>query len=89
MASSRLAGLKPGIFIESRTPHTLLALAEAGHGVAIVPSVLPTSRYRLRIARITGAGRCGCRSRSRRLAGALLEPARRLGCIASFRARSV
>ena len=49
----RVAGLKPQIFIESRTPHTLLALAEAGHGVAIVPSVLPTHRYRLRIARIT------------------------------------
>jgi LysR family nitrogen assimilation transcriptional regulator len=31
----------------------LLSLAEAGHGVAIVPSVLPTHRYRLRIARIT------------------------------------
>jgi len=52
-AACRLAGLKPQIFIESRTPHTLLALAEAGHGVAIVPSVLPTHRYRLRIARIT------------------------------------
>jgi DNA-binding transcriptional LysR family regulator len=52
-AACRLAGLKPRIFIESRTPHTLLALAEAGHGVAIVPSVLPTHRYRLRIARIT------------------------------------
>jgi hypothetical protein len=38
--------------VESRTPHALLALAEAGHGVAIVPSVLPTNRYRLRIARI-------------------------------------
>ncbi len=52
-AACRLAGFKPNTFIESRTPHTLLALAEAGHGVAIVPSVLPTSRYRLRIARIT------------------------------------
>jgi len=52
-AACRLAGLKPRIFIESRTPHALLALAEAGHGVAIVPSVLPTHRYRLRIARIT------------------------------------
>ena len=31
----------------------LLALAEAGHGVAIVPSVLPTHRYRLRLARVT------------------------------------
>jgi DNA-binding transcriptional LysR family regulator len=52
-AACRLAGLRPNIFIESRTPHTLLSLAEAGHGVAIVPSVLPTHRYRLRIVRIT------------------------------------
>jgi DNA-binding transcriptional LysR family regulator len=52
-AACRLAGLKPEIFIESRTPHALLALAEAGHGVAIVPSVLPTHRYRLQVARLT------------------------------------
>lgn len=56
-AACRLAGLKPEIFIESRTPHALLALAEAGHGVAIVPSVLPTDRYQLSIARITHRGR--------------------------------
>ena len=52
-AACRLAGLKPNVFIESRSPQGLLALAEAGHGVAIVPSVLPTNRYRLRVARIT------------------------------------
>jgi DNA-binding transcriptional LysR family regulator len=52
-AACRLAGMKPNIFIETRTPHALLALAEAGHGVAIVPSVLPTHRYGLRIMRIT------------------------------------
>jgi DNA-binding transcriptional LysR family regulator len=51
-AACRLAAIKPEIFIESRTPHTLLALAEAGHGVAVVPFVLPTHRYRLSIARI-------------------------------------
>jgi DNA-binding transcriptional LysR family regulator len=51
-AACRLAGLKPSIFVESRSPQALLALAEAGHGVAIVPSVLPTHRYRLRVARI-------------------------------------
>lgn len=51
-AACRLAAIEPDIFIESRTPHTLLALAEAGHGVAVVPFVLPTHRYRLRIARI-------------------------------------
>jgi DNA-binding transcriptional LysR family regulator len=52
-AACRLAGVKPDIVIESRTPHALLALAETGQGVAVVPSVLPTHRYRLRVARIT------------------------------------
>jgi LysR family nitrogen assimilation transcriptional regulator len=56
-AACRLAGLKPNIFVESRSPQALLALAEAGHGVAIVPSVLPTHRYRLRIVRITHRNR--------------------------------
>lgn len=51
-AACQLAGVKPRIFLESRTPHALLALAEAGHGIAIVPSVLPTNRYRLKVARI-------------------------------------
>jgi LysR family transcriptional regulator, nitrogen assimilation regulatory protein len=35
----------------------LLALAEAGHGVAIVPSMLPTHRYRLRVVRIVHRGK--------------------------------
>lgn len=48
-AASRMAGLKPTILFESRNPHTLLALAEAGHGVAIVPSQLQCQRYKLRI----------------------------------------
>jgi DNA-binding transcriptional LysR family regulator len=52
-AACRLAGVKPNIFIESRSPQGLLALAEAGHGVAIVPSVLPTHRYRLNVVCIT------------------------------------
>ena len=38
--------------LESRAPHTLLALAEAGQGIAVIPSVLRTERYRLKIARI-------------------------------------
>jgi DNA-binding transcriptional LysR family regulator len=56
-AACRLAALKPNILVESRAPHTLLSLAEAGHGVAIVPSVLPTHRYRLRIVRIVDRSR--------------------------------
>src|ERR1700744_4597029 len=56
-AASRMAGLKPTIMFESRNPHTLLALAEAGHGVAIVPSQLSCHRYRLRIVGLTYRGR--------------------------------
>jgi len=52
-AATRMAGLKPSIRFESRNPHTLLALAEAGHGVAIVPSQLRCHRYRLRIVGLT------------------------------------
>lgn len=52
-AACRLADIKPSIFFESCTPHALLALAEARHGVAVVPSVVPTRRYRLKVMRIT------------------------------------
>src|ERR1700760_2802074 len=56
-AASRMAGLKPTVIFQSRNPHTLLALAEAGHGVAIVPSQLQCHRYRLRIVGLTYGGR--------------------------------
>jgi DNA-binding transcriptional LysR family regulator len=52
-AACRLSGVAPNILLESRAPHTLLALAEAGHGVAIIPSLLRTDRYALRIVRVT------------------------------------
>jgi LysR family transcriptional regulator, nitrogen assimilation regulatory protein len=52
-AACRVADVEPDVLLESRAPHTLLALAEAGQGVAIIPSVLRTDRYRLNIARIT------------------------------------
>src|SRR5205085_744583 len=52
-AACRLAHVGPTIHMESRAPHTLLALAEFGHGVAIIPSLLRTDRYRLRILRVT------------------------------------
>ena len=53
MRSAVSPGLKPNILIESRAPSNLLALAEAGHGVAIIPSVVLTHRHTLRIVRIT------------------------------------
>jgi DNA-binding transcriptional LysR family regulator len=54
-AACRLAGVKPKIFVESRSPQALLAFAEAGHGVAILTSSFAFSahRYRLRMVRIT------------------------------------
>lgn len=52
-AACRLAGLKPQIKLESRTPHALLAMAEEGHGVAVVPSQLRMHRYALHIVGLT------------------------------------
>jgi DNA-binding transcriptional LysR family regulator len=52
-AACRLAGIKPNIWFTSRAPHTLLALAEGRHGVAVIPSQLRTHRYRLRIVAVT------------------------------------
>jgi DNA-binding transcriptional LysR family regulator len=56
-AACRLAGLEPDIAYESRTPHTLLAMAESGHGVAIIPSGLRTDRHALHIVAITYRGK--------------------------------
>ena len=42
-AACRIADIEPNILLESRAPHTLLALAEAGQGVAIIP-VAPANR---------------------------------------------
>jgi DNA-binding transcriptional LysR family regulator len=37
----------------SRAPHTLVAMAEAGHGIAIIPSALRTARYKVRLYGLT------------------------------------
>jgi len=51
-AACRLAGFKPNIRLESRSPHTLLALAESMHGVAIIASTFRAHRYDLRVVRV-------------------------------------
>ena len=56
-SACHLAGLKPNIQTESRSPHTLLALAEAGHGVAIIPSFVRFNRYTLKALPITYHGK--------------------------------
>jgi len=42
--------------LECRAPHALLAMAEAGHGVAIIPSALRIHRYKVRVLRVTYRG---------------------------------
>ena len=56
-AACRLAGFPPNNVLESRAPHALLAMAEAGHGVAIIPSALRIHRYRVRVLRVTYRGK--------------------------------
>jgi DNA-binding transcriptional LysR family regulator len=56
-AACRLTGLVPKIAYESRTPHTLLVMAESGHGVAIIPSALRTKGRPLRLAAVTYRGK--------------------------------
>ncbi len=51
-AACRLAGLRPNIRLETRSPHTLLALAEAQHGVAIIASTFRAHSYNLKIVPI-------------------------------------
>jgi DNA-binding transcriptional LysR family regulator len=52
-AACRLAGLTPIVAFESRTPHTLVAMAESGHGLAVIPSTMRMRSSRLKIARLT------------------------------------
>jgi len=56
-AACRLAGFTPNNVLECRAPHGLLAMAEAGHGVAIIPSALRIHRYRVRVLRVTYLGK--------------------------------
>lgn len=56
-AACRLAGFTPNNVLECRAPHGLLAMAEAGHGVAIIPSALRVHRYRVRVLRVTFRGK--------------------------------
>ena len=56
-AACRLAGFTPNNVLESHAPHALLAMAEAGHGVAIIPSALRIHRYRVRMLRVTYRGK--------------------------------
>jgi LysR family nitrogen assimilation transcriptional regulator len=55
-AACRLADVRPLVRLESGSSRTLLALAEAGHGIAIVPSILRLPGNELRVLRVTHRG---------------------------------
>ena len=55
-SACRLAGFTPNYVLECHAPHALLAMAEAGHGVAIIPSALRIDRYVLRHMRVIYRG---------------------------------
>lgn len=46
-AACRLAKFDPNVFVESAAPHTLMALAEAGMGAAVVPSTFQIGSHQL------------------------------------------
>jgi len=52
-AACRVARLRPNVLFEGSAAPTLLSLAEAGHGVAIVPSFMRLHRYNLKALRLT------------------------------------
>jgi DNA-binding transcriptional LysR family regulator len=56
-AACRLSGINPAVKFESQAAHTLLAMAEDGHGVAVIPSTLRAQRYKLRILGLTYRGK--------------------------------
>jgi DNA-binding transcriptional LysR family regulator len=56
-AACRLAGFTPNYVLECRSPHALLAMAEAGHGVAIIPSALRVHRFQVRRVRVMYRGK--------------------------------
>lgn len=56
-AACRLARVRPSVRFECSSPHTLLSLAEAGQGVAVVPSNVFLHRYVLKASRITANGK--------------------------------
>ena len=55
-ALCQIAGVRPNIFAESAAPRVLLQLAEAGHGIAVIPSILQHDFGNLRVCTVTYRG---------------------------------
>jgi DNA-binding transcriptional LysR family regulator len=56
-AACRIAHVHPRIVLESAEPNSLIALAEAGHGIAVVPSTVRLVSKRIRLIPILVKGK--------------------------------
>ena len=56
-AACRIAHLRPRVVLESREPHSLIALAEAGQGIAVVPSTVRFVSRRIQIVPLIQDGK--------------------------------
>jgi DNA-binding transcriptional LysR family regulator len=70
-AACRLEHLEPVVVVESDAPNALIALARAGHGVAVIPSTVIVDGRRLHVARIA------CRRKALQTERAILWDSRR------------
>ena len=55
-AACQVAHIRPRVLLESVAPQTLIALARAGHGVAVVPSPVRIPRAGVRVAVVVHRG---------------------------------
>src|SRR3954453_21970205 len=55
-AACQVAHIRPPVLLESGVPQTLIALARAGHGVAVVPSAVRVQRMGVRVAVVVHRG---------------------------------
>jgi DNA-binding transcriptional LysR family regulator len=55
-AACQVAHIRPRVLLESGVPQTLIALARAGHGVAVVPSAARVHRAGVRVAVVVHRG---------------------------------
>ena len=55
-AACQVAHIRPRVLLESGVPQTLIALARAGHGIAVVPSPVRIPRAGVRVALVVHRG---------------------------------
>src|SRR5262249_57429534 len=55
-AACQVAHVRPRVLLESVAPQTLIALAQAGHGIAVVPSPVRIPRTGVRVAVVMHRG---------------------------------